>query len=319
METVDIESATPSRVTPSTAHSGHVYALGTLSYDFGDETRRDTFKQNMAPVNLNGVMVPPNPYDPRQMVEHLDRNPDEAHSLIWTLTLDQNTLYALDPKGPFAHEVYEMFLLMLNGQLEPASSAEFIERISIPGRQTSRTVELFSGERVPMLNVRNPRGMYGWNVNTLVDSALATVDTLEEGNEALLREGLTAFLNRVYYDLHNVGQTSRDRALNFAVTNTFQAAATFAKAIASQRRLDTIDVEKSPYCRLNSDCWDVLLTFFDPEDGKRSRQVFRFTLDVADAMPVTVGSIRSWAIPGETASQPLTAAEVSTSVGWTGT
>ncbi|WP_375341446.1 PatA/PatG family cyanobactin maturation protease [Lyngbya sp. CCY1209] len=292
-------SLTPSGIKPSTAHSGHVFALGTIGYDFGDEARRDTFKQNMAPVDLNGVMVPPDPYDARQMVEHLDNNPDEAYSLIWTLNLDQNTIYALDPKGPFADDIYEMFLLMLNGQLEPETSAEFMERISIPGRQTERTVELFSGEVVPVLNVRNPRGMYGWNINRLVDAALATLDNVEEGNEALLREGLAAFLNRVYYELHNVGQTSRDRALNFAVTNTFQATATFAEAIASDRRLDTIEVEKSPYCRLNSDCWDVLLTFFDPEDGKRSRQVFRFTIDVADSMPVTVGGIKRWAIPGK--------------------
>ncbi|MEA5519940.1 hypothetical protein VB834_16990 [Limnoraphis robusta Tam1] len=137
----------------------------------------------------------------------------------------------------------------------------------------------------------------------MVDAALGTLDNLEEGSEALLREGLTAFLNRVYYELHNVGKTSRDRALNFAVTNTFQAAATFAEAIVSDRRLDTIEVEKSPYCRLNSDCWDVLLTFFDPEDGKRSRQVFRFTIDVADSMPVTVGSIKRWSIPGKKQTQ----------------
>ncbi len=297
-----IPDLTPSQVKPSTAYSGNVYALGAIAYDFGDEARRDTFTQNMAPVNLNGVLVPPDPYDARQMVEHLDNNPDEAHSLIWTLKLEQNTLYALDPKGPFANDIYEMFLLMLNGQLEPETSAEFIERVSLPGRQTNRTVELFSGEIVPVLNVRNPRGMYGWNVNTLVDAALATVENLAEENELILREGLAAFLNRVYYDLHNVGQTSRDRALNFSVTNTFQAAATFADAIASGRQLDTIEVEKSPYCRLNSDCWDVLLTFFDSEDGKRSRRVFRFTIDVADNMPVTVGGIKSWSISGNSST-----------------
>ncbi|MFO7032058.1 thiazoline oxidase [Limnospira fusiformis CCALA 023] len=290
---------TASSVKPSKAHSGNVYVLGTIGYDFGDAARRDTFKQNMAPVDLNGVMVPPDPYDARQMVEHLDRHPEEAHSLIWTLNLEQNTLYVLDPKGPFANDIYEMFLVMLNGQLEPETSAEFIERVSVPGRQTDRTVELFSGEVVPVLTVHLPRGMYGWNVNALVDAALATVDNVEAVGVENLREGLTAFLNRVYYDLHNIGQTSRDRALNFAVTNTFQAAATFAEAIASDRKLDTIEVQKSPYCRLNSDCWDVLLTFFDPEDGKRSRQVFRFTIDVADSMPVTVGSIKRWAIPGK--------------------
>jgi len=292
----------PSRITPSTAHTGHVYTLGTIAYDFGDAARRDTFKQRMAPVELNGVMVPPDPYNARQMVDHLDRYPDEAHSLIWTLKLDQNTLYALDPKGPFANDIYDTFLLMLNGQLEPETSAEFVERVSIPGRQTERTVDLFSGEVVPVLNVRNPRGMYGWNVHTLVDSALATLAPLDQGNEAILREGLAAFLNRVYYDLHNLGQTSRDRALNFAVTNTFQAAATFAEAIASGRQLDTIAVEKSPYCRLNSDCWDVLLTFFDPDHGRRSRRVFRFTIDVADSLPVTVGTLKRWSIPGKAAT-----------------
>ncbi|MGK7939737.1 MAG: PatA/PatG family cyanobactin maturation protease [Crocosphaera sp.] len=302
--TVETDTSTliPSQVKPSMAYSGNVYALGAIAYDFGDEARRDTFIQNMAQVNLNGVLVPPDPYNARQMVEHLDNNPDEAHALIWTLQLDQNTLYALDPKGPFANDIYEMFLLMLNGQLEAETSAEFIERVSLPGRQTNRTVELFSGEIVPVLNIRNPRGMYGWNVNTLVDAALATVENLAQENELILREGLAAFLNRVYYDLHNVGQTSRDRALNFSVTNTFQAAATFADAIASGRQLDTIEVEKSPYCRLNSDCWDVLLTFFDPEDGKRSRQVFRFTIDVADNMPVTVGGIKRWSISGNSST-----------------
>ena len=34
---------------------------------------------------------------------------------------DGNTLYALDPKGPFAPATYEMFLLMLNGQLALAT------------------------------------------------------------------------------------------------------------------------------------------------------------------------------------------------------
>ncbi len=292
-------AALASSVKPSTAHSGHVYALGTLSYDFGDEARRDTFKQRMAPVSLDGVMVPADPYDARQMVEHLDNNPAEAHSLIWTLNLEQNAIYALDPKGPFANDIYEMFLLMLNGQLEPESSAEFIERVSIPARRTDRTVELFSGEVVPVVNIRHPRGMYGWHINALIDAALATVGNATEIDENVLREGLTSFLNQVYHDLHNLGQTSRDRALNFAVTNTFQAAATFAEAIASGRQLDTIEVEKSPYCRLNSDCWDVVLTFFDSENERRSRQVFRFTIDVADSVPVTVGSIKRWSIPGK--------------------
>lgn len=283
-------SPTPSRITPSTAYSGRVYALGAIAYDFGNESQRDTFVQNMAPAD---------PDDARQMIEYLDNHPDEAQLLIWTLNLDNNVLYALDPKGSFANDIYEIFLLMLNGQQEPQNSADFIERISIPGQQTGHTVELLSGEVVPVIDVRDPRGMYGWNVDTLVDGAIASVEDLDTNNEPELRDALTAFFNQVYHDLQNVGQTSRDRALNFAATNTFQAAATFSEAINSGRRLDVIDVEKSPFCRLNSDCWDVSLTFYDPEQKRRSRQVFRFTVDVADAMPVTVGEIKRWSISGQ--------------------
>ncbi|MBD2545078.1 PatA/PatG family cyanobactin maturation protease [Planktothricoides raciborskii] len=297
------ESAEPTNIETSTAFAGDVYALGTLGYDFGDEARRDTFKQLMPPFELDGIMVPPDPYDARQVVEHLDRNPDEARSLIWTLNLEQNTLYALEPKGPFASDVYEIFLQMLAGQLEPETSDEFVERISVAARRTNRTVELFSGEVVPVVTVHDLRGMYGWTVNALINPALASVRNLEPDREPIVREAISAFLNRVYYDLHNLGQTSRDRALNFATTNIFQAVSVFAEAIASGRQLDTISVEKSPYCRIRSDCWDVLLTFFDPDSSRRSRRVFRFTLDVAANLPVTIGSIKRWSIPGQSNSQ----------------
>jgi hypothetical protein len=53
-------------------------------------------------------------------------------------------------------------------------------------------------------------------------------------------------------------------------------------------------VEKSPICRPDSDCYDVKLSFFDPENNQRSNQVFRFTIDVSDVIPVTIGEIRSW-------------------------
>ncbi len=65
-------AATPAdtgTVEASTAYSGNVYALGTIGYDFGDETRRDTFQQHMAPAEVNGITVPADPYDARQMVQ----------------------------------------------------------------------------------------------------------------------------------------------------------------------------------------------------------------------------------------------------------
>jgi hypothetical protein len=58
--------------------------------------------------------------------------------------------------------------------------------------------------------------------------------------------------------------------------------------------LDNITVERSPFCRIDSDCWDVVIKFFDPDNVLRSKLNFRFTVDVSDIMPVTLGPVRSW-------------------------
>jgi PatG C-terminal/Family of unknown function (DUF5838) len=50
-------------------------------------------------------------------------------------------------------------------------------------------------------------------------------------------------------------------------------------------------------CRMDSDCWDVQLKFFDPENSRRAKKVFRFTIDVSDLIPVTLGEVRSWSSP----------------------
>jgi len=59
--------------------------------------------------------------------------------------------------------------------------------------------------------------------------------------------------------------------------------------------LDTIEVERSAICRPESDCWDVKIHFFYPERHVQTvRKVYRFTVDVSDVVPVTVGTMRSW-------------------------
>lgn len=293
-------SVTPSQAPSELADLGRlVYALGTLGYDFGTEARRDSFKQLMPPFDLgSGVMVPANPYDARQMVDYLDSSISEARSLIWTLNIELTPVYAIDPTGPFAAESYRALHELLAGQIQPESDAEYVERVSIPGIITGRTVKLFSGQVVPVIEPQSTRGLYGWKVNNLVSAALAAVQA-ETGaaDEETIRKTLDGFLNRIYYDLRNLGTTSQDRALNFAVTNAFQAAQTFSQAVAVGMELDSITVEKSPFCRVDSDCWDVKLKFFDPENSRRAKKIFRFTIDVSDLIPVTLGEVRSWSSP----------------------
>ena len=58
--------------------------------------------------------------------------------------------------------------------------------------------------------------------------------------------------------------------------------------------LDTIVVAKSPVCRPDSDCYDVELGFFNPSNLQEARTVARFTVDVSDVIPVTLGEPRFW-------------------------
>lgn len=291
--------STSAPVMPSQAEQsgGIVYAIGTLGYDFGTEARRDTFKQLMPPYDIEGTQIPANPYDARQIVDYLGENLSEAKSLIWTLNLELTPVYAIEPMGSFSRDVYAVLQELLAGQVEAEDSEGYIERVSIPGRLTGRTVRLFSGQVVPVIQPESPRGMYGWHINTLVGAALAAVGAEQGGDEATMRRTLSSFLNRIYYDLRNLGQTSQDRALNFAATNAFQAAQTFSEAVGAGMELDSINVSKSPFCRMDSDCWDVQLKFFDPENSRRAKKVFRFTIDVSDLIPVTLGEVRSWSSP----------------------
>ncbi|BAY91220.1 PatA/PatG family cyanobactin maturation protease [Tolypothrix sp. PCC 7601] len=206
---------TASQAPSELADSQFVYALGTLGYDFGSEARRDSFKQLMPANSIGDIAVPANPYDSRQMVDYLAASPSESRSLIWTLNIELTPIYAIEPQGAFARDTYAVLQELLAGQIQAETSEEFVERVSIPGVLTGKTVKLFSGQIVPLIAPQNPRGMYGWKINTLVSAAIETVQTtVGDAQEESIRRTLSNFLNRIYYDLRNLGTTSQDRALN---------------------------------------------------------------------------------------------------------
>lgn len=281
-------------VAPS-SFTGLVYALGAVGYDFGTEARRDSFKQLMPPVTIDTHRVPANPHDARQMVDYLDRNLAEAKALIWTLNLELTPVYALEPVGPFAREVYSALHHLMGGQIAAETTDEYVARCSVPGRLAGRTVRLFSGQYVPVVEIDNVRGLYGWHLNRLVAAAVEAVKIHKSKlDEPAVQHILNNFLSRIYFDLRNLGTSSHDRAMNFAATNAFQAAHTIADAVARGMDLDSVEVERSAFCRMDSDCWDVKLKFFDPENSRRAKRVYRFTIDVSDTLPVTTGEVRTW-------------------------
>lgn len=272
----------------------YVFVIGTVGYDFGTEARRDSFRQLM-PANNNR---PANPYATEQMVRYLGAHSAEASKVIWTLNLELTPIYALEPEMPFAPEIFEFLRSALNGQIQKEDSPDYISRVSCSGVLSSRTTRLYSGQVVPIVVIQS-RGLWSWNVKSLID---AVVSRFDQKMHEHIRISLQNYLSRVYYELRNLGQTAPDRALNFSATNAFQASEAMSRALhpkelvpsAGLYTLADISVARSPFCRMDSDCWDVKLTFFDPENERRARTAMRFTVDVSDELPVTLGPVRYW-------------------------
>jgi hypothetical protein len=277
-----------------------VYALGQLGFDFGTEARRDSFAQSMGPIiDERGRLIAAhgNPQDTRQLLAYLNENPWDAAALTWTLSIDATPVYAILPAGSFASATHDRLREFLQDMTEG------VERVSVPGI-VAGSIRLANGQIVPAI-VPELRGMYSWTTDALVKSLMpAHPENLDETAEARLAvqaaevaEGVRNFLERIYYELRNLGQTPQDRAINFSATNAFNIETVFENAHKQKLDLDTIEVERSPICRPESDCWDVKLMFFFPEkEAQAARRAYRFTVDVSDVVPVTVGAMRSWMI-----------------------
>ena len=263
-----------------------VFVLGTLGYDFGTKARRDAFARNMA-ASPSGYV---DTSDELAMSKHLTKHPSDVMSLTWTLLVDREPVYAVAPLGPFAFEVHAALMSLLGAQ-----AATAVERVSLPGRLTGAEAELMTGEVVPVVELTARRGLNGLGVAPVAAAASARLEGPAPDDDALTR-GVREFLSRVY-NMPNAGLTPAQRALNFSATNAFQPAGSIATALAEGRVLDSIDTGRSVACRPDAECWDVRLSFFDPADTRRARSVARFSFDVGDVVPVTLGEVHDWPEP----------------------
>jgi hypothetical protein len=116
---------------------------------------------------------------------------------------------------------------------------------------------------------------------------------------------LLDFMDRLYFLLRNPGRSSSERAINFAATalaplpgfpTQTPPNGLLSFALASGLALESITAEESFGCRGGSDCWDVMLTFFDPRQRVQGMRTYiRLTVDVGNMRPVAVTPARIWA------------------------
>jgi hypothetical protein len=226
---------------------------------------------------------------------------------------ESNRRSSIDGYFPPISYVHKVFHDAIVGQTLPATADNYVSRVSIPGVLTNRTVRLFSGQRVPVVAV-TAHGLCSWKESLLV-AALTTQlqkDREKRGagiDQATVDLTVHSFLDKVYYHFRNLGHSSADRELNYVVTNVLMSTHEIRNGLLAGARvprpagqpeplytLDTIEVAKSPVCRMNSDCWDVRITFFDPEEVRRAKSVLLFTIDVSDVLPVSLAPTRQYLV-----------------------
>jgi hypothetical protein len=243
-------------------------------------------------------------------------NLQDADAIIWTLTIDTIPIYAIKPLDVFGLPFYGNLIAALWNQevspsdpgsttvprrpdVAPVVAGEFpptgsVTRVSLAGWVNSaNTTKLLNGTVVPTL-VADWRGFYQWNLYTLLGQ-----------DSTQWPAGAQGFLERIYNEFRNVGIAAQDRALNYSAMNAFNTKKIFEQVVTGppltqtplQLRLDTVEVDRSSICRPESDCWDVTYRFFDPMQVlTQARQVFQWTIDVSDVVPVAVGPLRQWQI-----------------------
>lgn len=237
------------------------YALGEIGYELPSEARRDSLEQQ-------GL---PDPGDPQQLLWYLETHPESAAAVTWTLNQETLPIYAIQPGGAFARATYLRLRHLLQQQTTGGA-----DRVAVPG-WVSGSAQLRGGRRLPIL-WPELRGLRSWPARAPAGAA-------------------PAFLERVAYETRNLGLAPPERAINYAATQALQVERIFHAARESNLRLDSLAVAPSPICRPEADCWDVKLIFFDPARRlEQARVVYRFTVDVSDVVPVSLGKVRHWEV-----------------------
>ncbi|WP_150526004.1 S8 family serine peptidase [Roseibium sediminis] len=294
-----------------------VFAIGTLGYDFTNETNRDYFQQAMYSLGERHPhlkpLIPENEIAMARFLTFVEDGEtpylDSATALEWTLKVDGIPIYVIRPQNQFAVQQFGRMIEFLIQQTgidvkeltKPkaqtadliskcaagAESEDKIDRVSIAGNIVGET-RLYNGQIVPVVSPIL-RGMFSWNPHALAKAVLKADAKKEEVDR------LKNFLERIYYELRNRGAEPQHRAMNFAATNAHVAGEIFTDAFEKKLELNTINVQRSPVSRPGTDCWDIVCEFFNPfKRDQEARMIYRYTIDVTGMMPVTFGPLRSW-------------------------
>lgn len=259
---------------PSSAEGDVIYVIGSIGFDFVSASRQASLSSEIKEA-MN---------DPAAFLDRLTEDPHLGEDIIWTVNVGDVPVYAIMPSGAYAANMQMRLIETMQMQLTKTA-----ERVSIPGQIIGETT-LQNGMDVPIIKP-SMRGVKRWRVEALVEAVSGGNATKEE------RETISNFLTRVYHEMRNQGASSEERAINFCVTHAFSLNDAFKDAIDRKLELSDVTLERSAISLPHADAWDISLTFFDPTKRFESAQrLYRFTVDVSDVIPVTVGDLKTWSV-----------------------
>ncbi len=259
-----------------------VYAIGRLGVSFINQARRDSIWR-IVNGKAEGDLKP---ITDAALQELFKKQPFQAQSVVWTLSRSEVPMYAVVPAGAYAAETYKW--------LVEEWSDTAVEFVSIPGVLAGQAT-LYDGNLVDVV-VPDLRGMFSWETKRYVKALKEARKKVEAGvSDAKIDREINRFLGKIYFSIRNRGLLPEERALNAAATNAFNFSPVIIEAGEDGLTLKDIAVERSPLNRPGSEYFDVLLTFFDPNDRLgRAPLRARFTIDVSDTVPVMIGDPVLW-------------------------
>lgn len=169
----------------------------------------------------------------------------------------------------------------------PVLSVPVTERVALPGRVRGK-VNLRNCVSATVLHPEL-RGAAEWSAKRLFEMIQSEVAPSSAAAADKLARKIKELLERLDEDVRNPGLTPQHRALNFASTQQSELLRLVRADLEGDFEVDTVrHPEASNHCRPGSDCWDVEISFFNPENVQESPILVRQTVDVSDVVPVLI-------------------------------